>query len=121
MSLQRSCCTEFQDGTTVVQSGFSPSHLRCDNSLNEEILSQESTSQRSNMAVTNCFLSITEYRNFTLPFTLITILPLKTSYLNNSITDNPDNLLFFGDVHRNNLKSLYHPATLHDTGFVTRI
>lgn len=61
--------------------------MRCDNSLVEEILSQVSTSQSSNVAVTNCFLSFTEYRNFTLPFTLITILPLKIRYLNNSITE----------------------------------
>jgi hypothetical protein len=70
----------------------------------KKIHSQESTCQSGNVAVTNYFLPITEYRNFTLPFTPITILPLKTSYLNNSITEIPDNY-FFAELCRNNSKS----------------
>ena len=102
---------KIQDGTRVVPLAFRPSHLRCDNSLVEGILSQVSTGQSSDVAVTNCFLYITEYRNFTLPFTLITILPLERSNLNYSITEMPDNLFFpFGEGHRNNSKSLYHPC-----------
>lgn len=92
------------DGPT----GFLTQPLECDNSLFGGILSQVSTSQSSNVAVKNCFLSITEYRNFTLSFTLVTLLPLKISYLNNSVTEMPDNLSFFGQVHRNHSKSLCH-------------
>lgn len=100
---------KFQNGTAVVPGLSDPAQLRCENSFIEEILSQVSTSQSSNVAVTNCFLSITEYRNFTLPFTLITILPLEINYLNYSITEMSDNLFPpFGEGQRNNSKSLYH-------------
>lgn len=85
---------KIQDGTRAVPLAFWPSHLRCDNSLVEYILSQVSTSQSSDVAITNCFLYITEYRNFTLSFTLITTLPLERSNLNYSITEMPDNIFF---------------------------
>lgn len=88
--------------------GFLIQPLECDNSLFGGILSQVSTSQSSNVAVKNCFLSITEYRNFTLSFTLITLLPLKISYLSNSVTEMPDNPSSFGQVLRNHSKSLCH-------------
>ena len=84
--------------------------MRCDNSLAREILARVSTSQSGNVAVINCFLSITEYRHFTLPFTLITILPLKIGYLSNSITEMPANLSFFGEACRNHSESLCHPC-----------
>lgn len=106
--LQRLDCLTFKMAQQWSHGLSDPAHLRCDNSFIEEILSQVSTSQTSNVAVTNCFLSITEYRNFTLPFTLITILPLEISYLNYSITEMSDNLFPpFGEGQRNNSKSLY--------------
>lgn len=107
--LQRLDCLKFKMAQQWSHGLSDPAHLRCDNSFIEEILSQVSTSQSSNVAVSNCFLSITEYRNFTLPFTQITILPLEISSLNYSITEMSDNLppAPFGEGQRNNSKSLY--------------